>query len=136
MSTINQLNYKIKELQSYAVGAGLCVKNINAAQYPISVEFYEKQIDLFSDDVTDAPPTLCFIFADEMRIVTSDNFKTNEAVFNKLKKLSKEVNHLYLQSFREEVGEFLDSIKDRVIVPLSIRRYFDNLICETETDAT
>lgn len=136
MSTINQLNYKIKELQSYAVGANLCVKNIKTATYPISVEFYEKQIDMFSEDVNDVPPTLCFIFDDEMRIVTSDNFKTNEATFNKLKKLSKEINHLYLKAFREDVGVFLDAIQDKVAVPSYIKRYFDNLLCEAETDAT
>ena len=136
MSTINKLKYKVKELQSYAVGANLCVKNINTAQYPLSVEFYEKQIDLFSEDVNDTAPTLCLIFDDELRIVTSDNFKTNEAVFNKLKNLSKEINYLYLRAFREEVGEFLDSIKDEIAVPLSIKRYLDNLLCDTETDVT
>ena len=134
MSTINKLNYKIKELQSYAVRANLCVQNINTSKYLLSVEFCEKQIDMFSDDVSEASPTLCFIFGDELKIITSDNFKTNETVFNKLKNLSKEINHLYLQAFREEVGDYLDSIKDMLPLPLSIQRFFDNFMCDTDTD--
>lgn len=130
MSTINKLNYKIKELQSFAASANFEVK-ISSAQYPISVKFYEKQVDLFSEEVTDAAPTICFILNDEMSIVTSDNFKTNEAVFDKMKKLSKDIDILYLRAFREEVGTFLSSLKqDDLEDPLSIKRGVEVLMRE------
>lgn len=130
MNTINQLNYKIKELKSFAASANFEVK-ISLDQYPISVKFYEQQVDLFSEEVTDTAPTICFILNEEMSIVTSDNFKTNEAVFNKMKKLSKDIDILYLRTFREKVGEFLGSLKqDDFEDPLSIKRYIEVIMRE------
>ena len=130
MSTINKLNYKIKELKSFAASASFEVK-ISLDQYPISVKFYEQQVDLFSEEVTDTAPTICFILNEEMSIVTSDNFKTNEAVFNKMKKLSKDIDILYLRTFREKVGEFLGSLKqDDFEDPLSIKRYIEVIMRE------
>jgi hypothetical protein len=110
MNTINKLKSKIKELQNYVEENTNFNIEIQSSRYPVSVSFYENQIDMFSDDVSDTAPSLCFIFDDEMRIITAENFKINETVFNKLKNLSKEVNRLYLHSFREEI--------DKVIVPM------------------
>ena len=110
MSTINKLKFKIKELRNYVEENTNLEVKINSAEYPVSVTFYEKQIDMFSEDVSDAPPKLCFIFNDETQIVTAEDFTIGESVFNKLKNLSKAINLLYLHSFREEI--------EKVIVPL------------------
>jgi hypothetical protein len=132
MNTIKKLKSKIKELQNYVDENTNFNLEIQSSQYPVSVSFYENQIDLFSEDVSDAAPSLCFVFDDEMRIITAENFKINETVFNKLKNLSKEVNRLYLHSFREEIDKVIvpmwDCIDSTAQVALYRKKYFDRVM--------
>lgn len=135
MSTINKLKFKIKELRDYTAGNTNLEVKINSAQYPVSVTFYEKQIDMFSEDVTDAPPKLCFIFNDETQIVTDENFTIGESVFNKLKNLSKAINLLYLHAFREEIEKIVIPLWDTVDgsqMALYRKREFDRLMREID----
>lgn len=110
MSTIIKLKYKVSELKKYVEENTQFSVEIRSTKYPVSISFYENKIDLFSEEITDTVPLLCFVFADEMSITTTEDFKISEAVFNKLKNLSKEINRLYLHSFREEI--------ERTIVPM------------------
>lgn len=110
MNSIRKLKEKTSELQNYVAENTMFSVKIQTSKYPVQIEFCENQIDMFSDDVSHMSPSLCFVFDDEMRIITTENFKINEAVFNKLKNLSKEINRLYLHAFREEI--------DKVIVPM------------------
>lgn len=132
MNTINKLKNKIKELQNYVEENTNFNVEIQSSQYPMSVSFYENQIDLFSEDISDTAPSLCFVFDDEMRIITAENFKINETVFNKLKNLSKEVNRLYLHSFREEIDKMIvpmwDCINSTAQVALYHKKYFDRVM--------
>ena len=109
MNSIRKLKDKITELQNYVSENTMLDFNIQSSKYPLSIKFFKSQIDMFSEEES-ASPTLCFVFDDEMRIITTENFKINEAVFNKLKNLSKEINRLYLHAFREEI--------DKVIQPM------------------
>ena len=132
MNTINKLKSKIKELQNYVEENTNFSIEIQSSQYPVSVSFYENQIDMFSEDVSDTAPSLCFVFDDEMRIITAENFKINETVFNKLKNLSKEVNRLYLHSFREEIDKVIvpmwDCLDSTAQVALYRKKYFDRVM--------
>lgn len=132
MNTINKLKSKIKELQNYVEENTNFNIEIQSSQYPVSVSFYENQIDMFSEDVSDTAPTLCFVFDDEMRIITAENFKINETVFNKLKNLSKEVNRLYLHSFREEIDKVIvpmwDCIDSTAQIALYRKKHFDRVM--------
>lgn len=110
MNSKRKLKEKIMELQDYVCeNTGLAVA-IRSSKYPLSIEFSENQIDMFSEDVSNASPSLSFVFDDEMRIVTTENFKINEAAFTKLKNISKEINRLYLHAFREEIEEVIKPI--------------------------
>lgn len=132
MNTINKLKSKIKELQNYVDENTNFNLEIQSSQYPVSVSFYENQIGVFSEDVSDTAPSLCFVFDDEMRIITAENFKINETVFNKLKNLSKEVNRLYLHSFREEIDKVIvpmwDCLDSTAQVALYRKKYFDRVM--------
>ena len=132
MNTINKLKSKIKELQNYVEENTNFDVEIKSSQYPVSVSCYENQIDMFSDDVSDTAPSLCFVFDDEMRIITAENFKINETVFNKLKNLSKEVNRLYLHSFREEIDKVIvpmwECINSNAQVALYNKKHFDRIM--------
>lgn len=132
MNTIKKLKSKIKELQNYVEENTNFNIEIQSSQYPVSVSFYENQIDMFSEDVSETAPSLCFVFDDEMRIITAENFKINETVFNKLKNLSKEVNRLYLHSFREEIDKVIvpmwDCIDSTAQVALYRKKFFDRVM--------
>ena len=132
MNTVRKLKSKIEELQSYVEDNTNFNIEIQSNQYPMSVSFYENQIGVFSDDVSDAAPSLCFVFDDEMRIITAENFKINETVFNKLKNLSKEVNRLYLHSFREEIDKIIipmwECINSTAQVALYKKKHFDRIM--------
>ena len=132
MNTISKLKSKIKELQNYVEENTNFNVEIQSSQYPVSVSFYENQINMFLDDVSDTAPSLCFVFDDEMRIITAENFKINETVFNKLKNLSKEVNRLYLHSFREEIDKVIvpmfDCCDSSAQVAMYRKKYFDRVM--------
>lgn len=132
MNTINKLKGKIKELQNYVEDNTCFSIEIRTSEYPVSISFYENQLDVFAEDVSEAAPSLCFVFDDEMRIITAENFKINETVFNKLKNLSKEVNRLYLHSFREEIDKVIkpmwDCVDSTAQVALYRKKYFDRIM--------
>ena len=132
MNTISKLKSKIKELRNYVEENTNFNIEIQSSQYPVSVSFYENQINMFSEDVSDTAPSLCFVFDDEMRIITAENFKINETVFNKLKNLSKEVNRLYLHSFREEIDKAIvpmwECINSTAQVALYNKKHFDRIM--------
>lgn len=115
MKNIKKLEQKIAELKDFVkVETDFDVK-ISADKYPLSIEFYNAQIGMFDEKFCSAEhdaadtPSLCFVFTEDMKITTEENFTVGEKVFNKLKSLSKEINRLYLNAFREEL--------DAVIAP-------------------
>lgn len=110
MKTIKKLKNKVGELKKYIAENTAFEVVIKSDKYPLTIEFYQSQIDMFAENIPDVPPSLTFAFDDEMRIITVEEFKINETIFNKLKNLSKEINRLYLHAFREEF--------DNVIVPM------------------
>ena len=132
MNTITKLQSKIHELRNYIEENTDLEVEIETSQYPITISFYECQCSMFADENTDAVPSLCFIFEDEMRIVTAEELKITETVFNKLKNLSKEVNRLYLHAFREEIDKVLvpmwDCINSTAKVTLYREKFFDNMM--------
>ncbi len=135
MNPITKLKKQIQDLQKYVEENTNFGVKIQASTYPVSIEFYESQIDMFSDDVSEAVPSLCFIFDDEMRIVTAEDFKISETVFNKLKSMSKEINRLYLHSFREEIDKVIKPMwdtSDRSQVALYRKSYFDKLMSQID----
>lgn len=136
MSAINKLKSKVRELSNYVSENTNLEVEIQSSQYPMSISFYETQIDAFSGDTSDGVPSLCFIFDTEMRIVTTEGFKINEATFNKLKNLSKEVNRLYLHSFREKIDKVIipmwDCIDSTSQVALYHKKYFDGVMSLNE----
>lgn len=136
MQTINKLKKQIQELQNYVAENTFFGVKIQSTNYPVQIEFYENQIDMFSEDVQESAPTLCFIFDDEMRIVTAEDFKISETVFNKLKNMSKEINRLYLHSFREEIDKVIKpmwDIADGISqVALYRKKYFDKMLNQFE----
>jgi hypothetical protein len=136
MNSIRKLSDKIRELQNYVDENTRLAITIQSSKYPLSIEFSENQIDMFSEDDSSASPSLCFVFDDEMRIVTAENFKINEAVFTKLKNLSKEINRLYLHAFREEIDKVIapmwDCIDSTAQVALYRKKYFDRVMNHSE----
>ena len=102
MNTIKKLEAKVGELVKYIEENTMFGVVINSDKYPLTIEFYKSQIDMFDESVPDITPSMTFVFDDEMRIITVEEFKINETIFNKLKNLSKEINRLYLHAFREE----------------------------------
>ena len=131
MNSIRKLKDKISELQNYVCENTGLACTIKSCKYPLSIEFRENQINMFSEEVSRTSPSLCFVFDDEMRIVTAENFKINEAVFNKLKNLSKEINRLYLHAFREEIDKVIDPLWNTADGAQHVRynkRYFDNIM--------
>lgn len=112
MNAINKLRAKIRELRNYVEENTRFNVEIKTSNYPVTISFYEDQVGMLSESVSDTAPSLCFIFDDEMRIVTAENIEISETTFNKLKNLSKEVNRLYLHSFREEVDKVIDPMWD------------------------
>jgi len=134
MNTIQKLTDKILDLRCYVAENTALEMTINSNTYPLQIEFYDAKIDIFQEEVAEVAPSLCFVFYDEMRIITAQGFKINETVFNKIKNLSKEINRLYLHAFREE--------NDKVIVPMwettfgaqvavYNKRYYDTLMNQT-----
>lgn len=136
MNSKRKLKDKIEELRNYVDENTRLTVTIQSSKYPLSIEFSENQIDMFSEDVSSTSPSLCFVFDDEMRIVTTENFKINEAVFTKLKNLSKEINRLYLHAFREEIDKVIvpmwDCIDSTAQVALYRKKYFDRLMNHNE----
>lgn len=131
MNAIIKLREKINELQKYVNENTTLDLKIQSSKYPLSIKFRKTQLEILSEDES-ASPTLCFVFEDEMRIVTTENFKINEAVFNKLKNLSKEINRLYLHAFREETDKVIvpmwNCINSTAQVALYRKEYFDELM--------
>lgn len=128
MNTIEKLKAKTKELQNYVEENTNLDVEICSTSYPLLVSFYETQIDMFSATATNTAPKLRFVFNDEMCIITAKDFKINETVFNKLKNLSKEINRLYLHTFREEIDYAIEPIWNTVDgsqVALYRKQYFD-----------
>jgi regulator of replication initiation timing len=136
MNSIRKLKDKIRELQNYVDENTRLALAIQSSKYPLSIEFCENQIDMFSEENSSASPSLCFVFDDEMRIITTENFKINEAVFNKLKNLSKEINRLYLHAFREEIDKVIEpmwNVADDVSqVAIYRKKYFDRVMNHSE----
>lgn len=131
MNSKRKLKEKIIELQNYVDENTRLTTAIRSSKYPLSIEFSENQIDMFTEDVPNASPSLCFVFDDEMRIVTTENFKINEAAFTKLKNLSKEINRLYLHAFREEIEKVINPIwdtEDGRQVAVYNKQFFDRLM--------
>ena len=127
MKTIKKLEVKIAELKDFIkTETDLDVK-IHAESYPLSIEFYDAQIGMFDEDKPEDTPTLRFVFSEDMKITTEENFTVGEKVFNKLKSLSKEINRLYLNAFREEldgvIGAFWDTKDGK-----SVKAQFDLLM--------
>lgn len=109
MKNIKKLEIKIAELKDFVkVETDFDIK-IHADKYPLSIEFYNAQIGMFDENDAADTPSLCFVFTEDMKITTEENFTVGEKVFNKLKSLSKKINRLYLNAFREEL--------DAVIAP-------------------
>ncbi len=135
MKTINKLKKKIEELQEYVSETTVFGVKIRTSTYPVQIEFYESQIDMFTEDIQDTAPTLCFVFDDEMRIITAEDFKISETVFNKLKNMSKEINRLYLHTFREEIDKVIKPMwntLDGSQVALYRKKSFDELMNQFE----
>ena len=136
MKTINKLKKQVEALKDYvSENTALGVK-IQSTAYPVQIEFYENQIDMFSENVTEAAPSLCFVFDDEMRIVTAEDFKISETVFNKLKNMSKEINRLYLHAFREEIDKVIapmwDAANGNIQVAIYHKKRFDEVMNQIE----
>lgn len=112
MKTIKKLKTKVEELKKYIAENTTFDVVIKADQYPLTIEFYQSQTDMFTENTSDIPPSLTFAFDDEMRIITVEEFKINETIFNKLKNLSKEINRLYLHAFREEFDNVIHPMWD------------------------
>ena len=137
MKTINKLRAKIKELQTYVEGNTYFNIKIKTSEYPLSISFYEDQIDAFSENTSEISPSLTFVFDDKMRIITAENFKIKEKVFDKLKNLSKEVNRLYLHSFREEIDKVIDplcTVADGAQWVRYNKPYFDKIMNHREDE--
>lgn len=112
MKITDMLDDKIIELRTYVNGNTSLDVKIKSNTYPMSIEFYDMQIDAFEDEVSEGVPTLAFVFCESMRIITAENFKIEEAVFNRLKNLSKEINRLYLHAFRQEIEKVISPLWD------------------------
>jgi hypothetical protein len=137
MKAINKLKEKIEELRNYVNGNTGFSMEIHSSAYPMSIEFRKgPQIGLLDENVSENSPSLCFVFDDEMRIITTEDFKINEAVFNKLKNLSKEINRLYLHSFREEFDKAIEPIwnccDEKAQVVFYRKRDFDKIMNQFE----
>lgn len=87
---------------------------VNADSYPLRISFYKdaEQLTLFQEsgkeeETIDAAtgkriiPRTTFEFFTNMRIVTEGKFKIADAIFSKLKSLSKEANRIFLNEFCE-----------------------------------
>lgn len=108
MKNYYKLKDEITELQLYVRANTSFEMVICTTEYPMTITFREKQIDMFEENESKNAPTLCFVFDHEMRIVASENLKIDETVFNKLKSKSKAINSLYLHAFREEVAKVFE----------------------------
>lgn len=131
MNSYRKMKDKIIELQNYVCENSRLTVAIQSSKYPLSIEFSENQIDMFSEDISNTSPSLSFVFDDEMRIVTTESFKINETVFTKLKNLSKEINRLYLHAYREEIEKVIEPIWDTTDgrqVAVYNKRLFDKLM--------
>jgi hypothetical protein len=67
-------------------------------KYPITFEFTNGQINMFSDSDNERIPEIKFIFKSEVQYVlnTPEDMRIDEKFFSKLLSLSKEVHRLYL----------------------------------------
>ena len=131
MNSNRKMKEKIMELQNYVCENTKLTVAIQSSKYPLTIEFSENQIDMFSDEFTNASPSLSFVFDDEMRIVTTENFKINEVAFTKLKNISKEINRLYLHAFREDIEKVIKPIWDTTDgrqVAVYNKRLFDKIM--------
>lgn len=129
MNAKYMLDDKIIELRKYVNENTQLDIEISAGTYPLVIKFYDTQIDMFEDgEPSETVPTLCFVFWSEMRIVTTEGFKINESVFSRLKNISKEINRLYLHSFRQDIENVIHPIWDTCDgsqVSLYRKSYFD-----------
>lgn len=132
MQNIKKLKDKVDELRKYTGENTIFGITIKSDKYPLTVEFYEAQTTMFEDSVSDTSPSMTFVFDDEMKIVTVENFKINETIFNKLKNLSKEINRLYLNAFREEFDKVINPMWDacdgKVQVAIYDKTRFENVL--------
>lgn len=124
MKTIRKLKEKVEELRKYIAENTTFEVAIKSDKYPLTIEFYQSQIDMFSENVPDIPPSLTFSFDNEMRIITVEEFKINETIFNKLKSLSKEINRLYLHAFREEFDNVIKPMWDACDGNIQVAVYY------------
>jgi hypothetical protein len=67
-------------------------------KYPITFDFTNGQISMFSDSSNERIPEIRFIFKSEVQYVlnTPEDMRIDEKFFSKLLSLSKEVHRLYL----------------------------------------
>lgn len=109
-------NFKkqIDKLMKYVDKETSLRAEVDADRYPIRISFYRdaEQIDLFAKDKTEEGtidiatseriiPHTTFEFYTDMRIVTEGKFKIADAIFSKLKTISKEANRIFLNEFCE-----------------------------------
>lgn len=132
MKTIKKLDTKVSELRRYIEENTTFGVVIKADEYPLTIEFYQNQIDMFTQSASDVSPSMTFVFDDEMRIITVEEFHINETIFNKLKNLSKEINRLYLHAFREEFDNAIkplwDACNGKVQVAIYDKVYFESIL--------
>jgi hypothetical protein len=136
MKTIKKLETKVEELQRYTEENTTFGVVIKSDKYPLTIEFYQEKIDMFTENISDISPSMTFVFNDEMRIVTVEEFKINETIFNKLKNLSKEINRLYLHAFREEFDSVINPLwnacNDKVQVAIYNKAHFESVLNQFE----
>ncbi len=108
---------QIAKLMKYVGDETNLRAEVNAEGYPLRISFYKdaEQLDMFhktdeSDGMIDAAtgerivPHTTFEFFANMRIVTEGKFKIADAIFSKLKSLSKEANRIFLNEFCEAMS--------------------------------
>lgn len=128
MNAKYQLDEKIIELKKYVNENTELAIEIQSSTYPLVIRFIDQQVNMFDEDEPETPPTLDFVFLSKMRIVTTEGFKINESVFSRLKNISKEINRLYLHSFRQDIENVIHPIWDTCDgsqVSLYRKSYFD-----------
>ena len=109
-------NFKVQiaKLMKYVEEETSLRAEVNADSYPLRISFYKdaEQLTLFRESeeeegTIDAAtgerivPHTTFEFFANMRIVTEGKFKIADAIFSKLKSLSKEANRIFLNEFCE-----------------------------------
>lgn len=100
---------------------------VNATSYPLRISFYHQKEQLSIFDNTEAAannqtidaasgeiitPTVTFEFYEKMRIVTAGKVKISDAIFSKLKTLSKEANRIFLNEFCEAMIAIREDLRE------------------------